>query len=313
MKNKEIYNIKDKNSQEILLYLQTKNIKKKNIFTEEYSSQTENKFLIEEKNETLPPTRMKQYINKSIISSNDNNQKIYTTSLSKETKDLTVNNKTPNFNQSPSPSKININTQFSFSEKDNVNNKSVNYLDFHLHENLDKNMKNNEELCHLYLPKKYKDDEKYKSNLYKYLKVENRNNVLRDRGNKTKILAPQPPQDIFLKLSKSNKIKKILSVKKRDLNKINFFDNKVVYSFNLFKDNIIGIDKEWQLPIIYQHYDNDIDSDDEQINKGKEKMLYDLRIAIIKWSQNKKICHNYKYINTTIDNNAYIKKCSISV
>ena len=300
MKNKEIYNIKDKNSQEILLYLQRKNMKKKNIFSEQYTSKIGQKY-IDDKNENLPPTRMKQFINKSFISSN-NNQKIYSNSISKDTKEITANNKTPYFKQTQSPVKININfnnSQLSFSEQNNINNKSINYLDFHLHENLDKNANNNEDICHIYLPKKYKDDEEYKANLYKYLKVENKNNVFRRRGNKTKII------HLDKNLSNFNKKKKLFSVKKRDINKISFFDNNVECSFNLFKDDNIGIDKEWQLPIIYHNYDNDVDSDEEQINKGKAKMIYDLKIAIIKWSRNKNICYNYKYLNTPIDNDEY--------
>ena len=190
MKNKEIYNIKDKSSQEILLYLQRKNWKKKNIFSEEYTSKTGKKY-IDDKNENLPPTRMKQYINKTFISSN-NNKKVYSNSFSKDTKEITANNKTPYFKRTQSPNTIKINfnnSQLSFSEQDNITNKSINYLDFHLHQNLDKNVNNNnEDICHIYLPKKYKDDEKYKANLYKYLKVENKSNVLRERGNKTKII-----------------------------------------------------------------------------------------------------------------------------
>ena len=177
-----------------------------------------------------------------------------------------------------------------------------------MHQNLDKNVNNNnEDICHIYLPKKYKDDEKYKANLYKYLKVENKSNVLRERGNKTKIV------QCVHNLSNFNKKNKLFSVKKRDIHKITFFSHNVECSFNLFKDDNIGIDKEWQLPIIYHNYDNDVDSDEEQINKGKSKMIYDLKMAIIKWSQNKKICYNYKYINAPIDNNDYIKRCSMSV
>ena len=63
MIHREIYNIKDKNSQEILLYLQTKNIKNQKLNFDE--KKYHNKISLKEKNENLPATRMKQFINKS--------------------------------------------------------------------------------------------------------------------------------------------------------------------------------------------------------------------------------------------------------
>ena len=313
MLKKEIYNIKDKNSQEILLHLQRKSILNKNTsFLEEFKTENKRKFIkINENNEFLPPTRMKQFINNSFISKSNNKQYL-SSSISKETKDITISNNTPKFNEKNSPKendiyKDNINkecySQFSFSEKIN-NNKPVNYLNYHLHENLERDKCNKEEIRHLYLPKKYKDDEKYKSNLYKYLKDDNRSNIIRERGNKTK----------SFEIENNNicKKRKFLSVKKKDTNKIIFFNNNVESKFNLFKDDNIGIEKSWQLPIIYQKYDNDVDSDEEQINKGEEKMMYDLRLAIIKWSQNKNICFNYRYLDRPIFTEN-IKRYSISV
>ena len=189
---------------------------------------------------------------------------------------------------------ININnSQYSFSKKSG--NSSVNYLNFNLHENLEKSKFNKNEIYYLYLPKKYKDDEQYKSNLYKYLKEKHyKNNIMRNRGNKTKTL------NIGKNFSKINKKKKINSMRKKYLNKIIFFDKNKECIFNLFKDDDIGIDKKWQMPLINQKYDNDIDSDEEQIENGKAKMLYDLRFAIIKWSQNKKVCYNYRYLHFPI-------------
>ena len=101
-------------------------------------------------------------------------------------------------------------------------------------------------------------------------------------------------------------------MRKKYLNKIIFFDKNKEYIFNLFKDDDIGIDKKWQMPLINQKYDNDIDSDEEQIENGKAKMLYDLRLAIIKWSQNKKVCYNYRYLDCPIIA-GHIKRYSSSV
>ena len=286
MFNKHIYNIKDKNSQEILLHLQ-RNMLKNHIFFEQFQQKADNKVQFTEKDvndENLPPTRMKPYLNKSYISKSKN-QKFSSSIISKESNELIKKNTTPRFEQIESNIKndinnknINItNSQFSFSEKSG--NSSINYLNYNLHENLEKSKYNKSEIYHLYLPKKFKDDEQYKSNLYKYLKEKfYKNNVMRDRGNKTKIL------EINNNFSKIDKKKKANSVRKKCLNKIIFYDKNNEYEFNLFKDDDIGIDKKWQMPLINQKYDNDIDSDEEQIEKGKEKMLYDLRLAIIKWS-----------------------------
>lgn len=318
MFNKQIYNIKDKNSKEILLHLQRKNILKNHRFLEEFQQKTENKVQkvqiteSDVNNENLPPTRMKPYLNKSYLSK-CKNPKLSSSIISKETIEFTMKNTTPKFEQIESNTKnainnksININnSQFSFSKKSG--NNSINYLDYNLHENLEKSKYNKNEINHAYLPKKYKDDEQYKSNLYKYLKEKHyKNNIMRDRGNKTKNFK------IKNNFSKINKKKKINSVKKKCLNKIIFFDKNNECEFNLFKDNDIGIDKKWQMPLINQKYDNDIDSDEDQIDKGKDKMLYDLRLAIIKWSQNKKICFNYRYLDSPI-NTEYIKRYSCSV
>ena len=312
MSNKEIYNAKDKNSQEILLYLQTHNFKKGKSFYQVHNSKIENKKLQQvENNESLPPTRMKQFINNSLIFLSNNNSNILSKNISEETKELTKKGITPKFNQTQSSIEINLskkenNSQFSFSNKEYINDNSFNYLDFHLHEKI-----YNDEISHLYLPIKYKDDEEYKANLYKYLKAETLDNKMMEFRNKTQVLKKNK-LNTFDKMSKKKKILPV-SVRKKDNKKIRFFrNNKTEIEFNLYRDDIIGVEHEWQLPIIYHNYDNDIESDEEQINRGKEKMMYDLRLGIIKWSQNKKLCYNYKYLDGLIDiENEDVKKyCS---
>ena len=309
MTAKEIYSMKGKNSQEILFYLQTKIINKKKLNSNTLPAKKENKIIIKENNESLPPTRMKQFINNPTM---NNAPKISTSSVSKETKELTAKNSTPKFRKTKSPIRIEINknySQFSFSENE-INKNSVSYLDFHLHENINYKGNKNEDILHIYLPKKYKDDENYKVNLYKYLKVKAKeDNIVynKNKGIKTKIIEPKNI------LSKFDKRKKPYSVQKKSLNKITFFDNNNHEDiFNLYKDEYIGIDRDWQLPIIYQKYDNDIESDEEQISKGKAKMLYDLRLGIIKWSQNKNSCYNYRYIKCPMKTE-YIKGCNASI
>ena len=69
MENREIFNIRDKNSQEILLYLQKKDIEKNNKYlSSDYRKQFSHKIQMKENNaENLPKTRMKQFMNKSFF------------------------------------------------------------------------------------------------------------------------------------------------------------------------------------------------------------------------------------------------------
>ena len=192
-KDKELYNAKDKNSQEILLYLQTKNFKKGKSFYEAHNPKLENgKIHIVESNENLPPTRMKQFINNNLIFLSKNKSNILSKNISEETKELTTKGITPKFNQTQSSIKINLskkenNSQFSFSNKENINDNSF-----------------NDEISHLYLPIKYKNDEEYKANLYKYLKAENRKNKIM-HGNKTQVLEKNKINN-FGKMWKNRKI-----------------------------------------------------------------------------------------------------------
>ena len=155
---------------------------------------------------------------------------------------------------------------------------------------------NEDNLSHIYLPKKYKDDEEYKSRLYKYLKCETekyRPNPI--FGIKTKNIS------VKNNFSKIPKTKRLLSVRKKDINKIIFFDNKDERTFDLYKDEQIGIGKKWQISSLYKNLDNDVESDDEQIKKGKEKMMKDLKLGIVRWSQNKNSCFNYKMLNSPVE------------
>ena len=190
MNNREIYNIKDKNSQEILLYLQKKDLEKNTKYLDcEYRKKFANKIFMEDNNEeNLPKTRMNQFLNTSFFTYEG--IKSPSKSLSFETKEQTPIISTPQFIKDNSQQEININftnrnnSQFSFSNENNINSNninnndidSLNYLDFHLEENRNKSHENSssndDNHYHIYLPKKYKDDEEYKSRLYKYLKCE---------------------------------------------------------------------------------------------------------------------------------------------
>ena len=325
MNNREIYNIKDKNSQEILLYLQKKDLEKNTKYLDcEYRKKFANKIFMEDNNEeNLPKTRMNQFLNTSFFTYEG--IKSPSKSLSFETKEQTPIISTPQFIKDKSQQEININftnrnnSQFSFSNENNINNKninnndidSLNYLDFHLEENINKSNENSssndDNHYHIYLPKKYKDDEEYKSRLYKYLKCETENIYSYPlSGIKTKDISPKKYLEAIPKM------RKFISVRKKDVNKIIFFGNEGEKGFNFYDDENIGIDKNWQLSNFYKGFDNDVNSDEEQIEKGKNKMLNDLKMGIVRWSQNKNNCFNYKMLNSPVEMEN-IKRFSMSV
>jgi len=95
------------------------------------------------------------------------------------------------------------------------------------------------------------------------------------------------------------------------MNKIKFFGNDEEKEFDFYRDEIIGIDKNWQLSSLYKYFDNDVDSDEEQIEKAKDKMLSDLKQGIMKWSQNKNNCFNFRRLNSPIEIES-IKRFSFS-
>ena len=291
MNKREIYNIKNKNSKEIILYLQNKDLEKNNEYlSHEYRKKFYNKKYVEENNEeNLPKTRMKQFLNKSFF---EYEGKSPSKSLTNKTKEKTPITSTPEFILNNSPIQINFsknNSQFSFSKENNT-----------------KNNKNNNNYYHIYLPKKYKDDEDYKARLYQYLKKEREiNHFYHLFGIKTKNISQKR------NLSKINKVKKIYSVKKKDMNKIKFFGNDEEKEFDFYRDEIIGIDKNWQLSSLYKYFDNDVDSDEEQIEIAKDKMLSDLKQGIMKWSQNKNNCFNFRRLNSPIEIES-IKRFSFS-
>lgn len=314
MNNREIYNIKDKNSQEILLYLQKKDLEKNTKYLDcEYRKKFANKIFMEDNNEeNLPKTRMNQFLNTSFFTYEG--IKSPSKSLSFETKEQTPIISTPQFIKDNSQQEININftnrnnSQFSFSNENNINSNninnndidSLNYLDFHLEENRNKSHENfssnGDNHYHIYLPKKYKDDEEYKSRLYKYLKCETENIYSYPlSGIKTKDISPKKCLEAIPKM------RKFISVRKKDVNKIIFFGNEGEKGFNFYDDENIGIDKKWQLSNFYKGFDNDVNSDEEQIEKGKNKMLNDLKMGIVRWSQNKNNCFNYKMLNSPVE------------
>ena len=281
--------INNKNSQELISYLQKRKSPYNPILRNLISKEDE-KIIFDQ--EDLPPSRMCQFYNKNDKTTKQINNNNF--NKSNENKNITTKiNSTQKFN--------NVNEEFKTPLKEKKINKNSktndsscskrNYLDYDLHENIYQG-----ELLHLYLPKKYKDDEHYKSNLYKFLKTEVKNEF-NYKSKITKLKEKTSNKNYLLEFLPKNK--KLYSVKIKNNRKITYFDIKnKIYFFSLFRDNMIGFDKKWQESIIIRDYDNDIESDNEQIRKGKEKMIKEVKRGIIQWAKNKKLCHNYKYTYT---------------
>ena len=288
---------KSKNSQEIISYLQ-KQESHYNPILRNLISRNDEKIIYEQ--EDLPHTRMHQFFNKNEKISNQMTNNIF--NKSKENKIvITKLNSTPKFNWETEKLDTAVKEikLYKSSKKGDSSGNKISYLDFDLHENI---YQNEGELLHLYLPKKYKDNERYKSKLYKFLKSEVKNGFTFKSKN-TKLKGKMNNKNFQREfLSKS---KKPYSVKIKNNCKITYNDlHNNIYTFSLFRDNMIGFDKKWQESIIIQDLDNDIESDDEQIRRGKEKMIKDVKKGIIQWARNKKLCSNYKYISIQKDHNS---------
>ncbi len=261
-----------------------------------------NNAIQERKNNFLFDFKIKENKTKEKSKIKISNEQIITPSFfyeSYNTKNNIINeNINKNVNTNNNKEKISNNNNYNINkekEKEKENEKEITYLDFNLHENIYKS-KDKKYPLHAYLPIKYKDNESYKTNLLNFLKYENKNNPQKSTAYKTQN-ENHKINSIINKNFTKQKIKKIFSVKKKSFDKINFFQNKKEVDFFLYKDSDIGLEKIWQIPITYQEYDNDIESDDEQVIIGRNKMIYDIGLGIVKWSQNKNFCWNYRYVN----------------
>lgn len=311
-------------SQELLSHLQRKSMNNKSKIPKSIINELDSDFL----DENLPPTRIKEFLcitnsqlKKSKNSKNNTNNNNKDSQIFQEKKNVLNDFKTkqtgsknkikkeefttPSFSYDTNKTKTFINDN---NNTENINNENLSYLDFNLHENIYKNSDNDDPL-HTYLPKKYKDNETYKENLLKFLKYENNHNrkncnnksYKTQKENENSLLNKICDKNnlIFFKQEQEKMKKSCSSIKKKSINKIIFFQKNKEVDFSLYKDTDIGLDQNWQIPIIYQEEDNDVESDDEQVNAGRNKMTYDIRQAIIKWSNHKHSysCWNYRYIN----------------
>ena len=152
-----------------------------------------------------------------------------------------------------------------------------------------------------YLPEKFINNEKYKINLFKFL----RSNKISD--NKTEnckffnYFNNNYDNDNNKRLSKkffSLKNKKIYSNQKIYNTKHGFFDskNKIKKYFNFYRDNEVGFNFKWQKPLAIKSMDDDVNTDDEQLSLAKDFINKQIKEGIKKFLKNKFIVRNLNII-----------------
>ena len=198
-----------------------------------------------------------------------------------------------NLNNNNNYSKINRN--FSFEILLNKNYKEYNLI-------IDKNEEEHLNIpTNKYLPEKFINNEKYKINLFKFL----RSNKISD--NKTEnckffnYFNNNYDNDNNKHLSKkffSLKNKKIYSNQKIYNTKHGFFDskNKIKKYFNFYRDNEVGFNFKWQKPLAIKSMDDDVNTDDEQLSLAKDFINKQIKEGIKKFLKNKFIVRNLNII-----------------
>ena len=193
------------------------------------------------------------------------------------------------------------------SKKSNLNDSSesfdeeYDYLKFNLHKNLESKPSSPSKINHEFLPEKYKNNEKYKINLFKYLRNPSISN------NKTLsckyALYKKQCEKFDGNITKNNlneyfilkKKIKIFSCMKDYLSEHSFCDNNGNYNyFYFYSDNDIGFSSKWQKPLHIASMDDDVESDDQQIKYAKKHCKKELISAIQLFTKNKNFSRNYK-------------------
>ena len=200
----------------------------------------------------------------------------------------------------------------------NLNNSKENcnedYLKYNLHKNLDSKPSSYSKILHEYLPEKYKNNEKYKLNLFKYLR---KPSISNNKSLSCKnALYKEYLEKFDGNITKNNineyyiikKKNKIFSCSKYYKSEHSFYDKKGNENFFYFYcDNDIGFFHKWQKPLHITSMDDDVESDDQQIKYAKKHCRKELISAIQLFSRNKNYSRNYKLFHSN-----YYEKYNIS-
>lgn len=177
----------------------------------------------------------------------------------------------------------------------------TNYLDYGLHINLDDDFSpESSKVNHEYLPNRLKNDEKYKAKLFSFLRDVRIPSGKTDKckqaqyfsssenfnGNITKF------EEAFQNFGRKKKIAK--SHMKIYSGTMDFIDGKGKKNyFKVFRDNDIGVGEKWQKKIIEAFKDDDVLSDDDQIEYAKNICATQMKEALQNFNLNRSSCSNF--------------------
>jgi len=211
----------------------------------------------------------------------------------------------------------NIRNKIPINSKDNFKyNKEEYYKDYNLIKNCYSDLKCSSPI-HQFLPYCYKNDEKYKIRLFKFIKdgkFENSrsatgkyfhflNNELKFNKNIINKNYFITENDYFI----NKKKKKIFSTKKIFISERIFYNTKIInghtlsdkknpIKFGIFFDRDIGFEKKWQKDLKETDMDDDVESDDETLKYANDKIYEDIEEGIENYTHNHFRLRNLKYI-----------------
>lgn len=336
------------------VYADEKDINQKKIFLENFNQKlqkeeselTKNNILLKSNNKSSKSSKKdSQLVNDKKISINllkgnfskestiINEKKQYVKfeySLSEDDNSISSENKNTNINEKKNSTEKNIfplkkkKTTLSDIRKKNIidsrenSMNKENYLDFNLVKNCFADLKCSSPI-HKYLPYCYKNDEKYKMKLFKFIKdgkFENSrslggkyfcylNNELKFNKNIIKKDSFINDNDYFI----NRKIKKIYSSKKFYTSEKIFYKTKIVngetindnnnkIKFEIFFDRDIGFIKKWQKNLKETDMDDDVESDNETLVYAYNKVYEDIEEGIENFTRNRFKLRNVKYLKS---------------
>ena len=196
------------------------------------------------------------------------------------------------------------------------NNKEVNYKDYNLIKNCYADLKSSSPI-HQFLPYCYKNDEKYKMRLFKFIKDGKFENSRSTSGKYFHFLNDEMKfnKNIIKKNSfitekdyfKNKKIKKIFSTKKIFISERIFYNTIIIngqtlidknnpIKFEIFFDRDIGFEKKWQKDLKETDMDDDVASDDDTLKYASDKIYEDIEEGIENYTRSRFRLRNLKYI-----------------
>lgn len=178
-------------------------------------------------------------------------------------------------------------------------NEDKNYLNYGLHRNLNSNPSSPSDILHRYLPLKYKNNEKYKEKLLKYLRLPKNPNCKTDFCKLPSNYSITNEASCFdgniTKYEKENELKRkeYFSVKKGFSEHPFYTETNEPNRFYIYTDNDIGFDKKWQQQLQTAEMDDDVCTDSEQLCIARYHINNEINQGIQNFAKNKRKVRNY--------------------